>query len=211
MDKYLIVGLGNPGDEYAETRHNAGYMVLDAFAKASNIVFADKRYGYVAETSIKGRKVFLLKPTTFMNLSGNAVRYWLGKENIDQSRLLVVSDEVALPLGQFRLKANGSNGGHNGLGHIQQLIGQNYARLRMGIGNDFPHGMQIQHVLGHFTAEERELLNPAIDTAVEVIRSFVLAGIDITMNQYNKLGKQCKKPQESTNGSGQPASSKPEA
>ncbi|MBP3212229.1 MAG: aminoacyl-tRNA hydrolase [Prevotella sp.] len=211
MDKYLIVGLGNPGDEYAETRHNAGYMVLDAFAKASNIVFADKRYGYVAETSIKGRKVFLLKPTTFMNLSGNAVRYWLGKENIDQSRLLVVSDEVAVPLGQFRLKANGSNGGHNGLGHIQQLIGQNYARLRMGIGNDFPHGMQIQHVLGHFTAEERELLNPAIDTAVEVIRSFVLAGIDITMNQYNKLGKQCKKPQESTNGSGQPASSKPEA
>ena len=204
MDKYLIVGLGNPGDEYAETRHNAGYMVLDAFAKASNIVFADKHYGYVAETSIKGRKVFLLKPTTFMNLSGNAVRYWLGKENIDQSRLLVVSDEVAVPLGQFRLKANGSNGGHNGLGHIQQLIGQNYARLRIGIGNDFPHGMQIQHVLGHFTAEERELLNPAIDTAVEVIRSFVLAGIDITMNQYNKLGKQCKKPQESTNGSGQP-------
>ena len=105
MDKYLIVGLGNPGDEYAETRHNAGYMVLDAFAKASNIVFDDKRYGYVAETSIKGRKVFLLKPTTFMNLSGNAVRYWLGKENIDQSRLLVVSDEVAVPLGQFRLKA----------------------------------------------------------------------------------------------------------
>ena len=211
MDKYLIVGLGNPGDEYAETRHNAGYMVLDAFAKASNIVFDDKRYGYVAETSIKGRKVFLLKPTTFMNLSGNAVRYWLGKENIDQSRLLVVSDEVAVPLGQFRLKASGSNGGHNGLGHIQQLIGQNYARLRMGIGNDFPQGMQIQHVLGHFTPEERELLQPAIDIAVDVIRSFVLAGIDITMNQYNKLGKQCKKPLESTNGSGLPASSKPEA
>ena len=211
MDKYLIVGLGNPGDEYAETRHNAGYMVLDAFAKASNIVFDDKRYGYVAETSIKGRKVFLLKPTTFMNLSGNAVRYWLGKENIDQSRLLVVSDEVAVPLGQFRLKASGSNGGHNGLGHIQQLIGQNYARLRMGIGNDFPQGMQIQHVLGHFTPEERELLQPAIDIAVDVIRSFVLAGIDITMNQYNKLGKQCKKPLESTNGSGQLASSKPEA
>ena len=211
MDKYLIVGLGNPGDEYAETRHNAGYMVLDAFAKASNIVFDDKRYGYIAETTIKGRKVFLLKPTTFMNLSGNAVRYWLGKENIDQSRLLVVSDEVAVPLGQFRLKASGSNGGHNGLGHIQQLIGQNYARLRMGIGNEFPQGMQIQHVLGHFTPEEHELLQPAIDTAVEVIRSFVLAGIDITMNQYNKLGKQCKKPLESTNGSGQPESSKPEA
>ena len=195
MDNYLIVGLGNPGDEYANTRHNTGYMVLDAFAKASNIVFQDKRYGYVAETSIKGRKVFLLKPTTYMNLSGNAVRYWLNKENIDQSRLLVVSDEVALPLGDFRLKANGSNGGHNGLGHIQQLIGQQYARLRMGIGNDFPHGMQIQWVLGHYSSEEMQTLQPRIQLAVEVIKSFVLAGIDITMNQYNKLGKSPKKPQ----------------
>ena len=110
MDKYLICGLGDPGDEYAGTRHNTGFMVLDAFAKASNICFEYKRYGYVAETSIKGRKVFLLKPTTFMNLSGNAVRYWLNKENIDQQRLLVVSDDVALPLGEFRLKASGSNG-----------------------------------------------------------------------------------------------------
>ena len=189
MDKYLIVGLGNPGDEYAETRHNAGYMVLDAFAKASNIVFDDKRYGYVAETSLKGRKVLLLKPTTYMNLSGNAVRYWLNKENIDQSRLLVVSDDVAIPVGQFRLKANGSNGGHNGLGHIQQLIGQQYARLRLGIGNDYPVGAQIDHVLGRFPADERERLQPCIDMAVDIIKSFVLAGIDITMNQYNKLGK----------------------
>ena len=126
----MICGLGNPGDEYAGTRHNTGFMVLDAFAKASNICFEDRRYGFVAETSLKGRKVFLLKPTTFMNLSGNAVRYWLNEEKIDQSRLLVVSDDVALPLGDFRLKANGSNGGHNGLGHIMQLIGQNFARLR---------------------------------------------------------------------------------
>ena len=189
MDKYLIVGLGNPGNDYAQTRHNTGYMVLDAFAKASNIVFSDRRYGYVAEASLKGRKVFLLKPTTYMNLSGNAVRYWLGKENIDQSRLLVVSDEVALPLGQFRLKANGSNGGHNGLGHIQQLIGQQYARLRMGIGNDFPRGMQVDWVLGRYSETELQTLQPAIDVAVDIIRSFVLAGIDITMNQYNKLGK----------------------
>ena len=195
MDKYLIVGLGNPGDEYANTRHNTGYMVLDAFAKASNIVFQDKRYGYVAETSIKGRKVFLLKPTTYMNLSGNAVRYWLNKENIDQSRLLVISDEVALPLGDFRLKANGSNGGHNGLGHIQQLIGQQYARLRMGIGNDFPRGMQVQWVLGHYSPEEMQILQPRIQLVVEVIKSFVLAGIDITMNQYNKMGKSPKQPQ----------------
>ena len=160
-------------------------MVLDAFAKASNISFDDKRYGFVAETSLKGRKVILLKPSTFMNLSGNAVRYWLNKENIDQSRLLVISDE----LGQFRLKAGGSNGGHNGLGHIQQLIGQNYARLRMGIGNEFPRGMQVDWVLGRYDEEELKALQPSIDTAVEVIKSFVLAGIDLTMNQFNKLGK----------------------
>ena len=175
MDKYLIVGLGNVGDEYELTRHNTGFMVLDAFAKASNISFDDKRYGFVAETSLKGRKVILLKP--------------LNKENIDQSRLLVISDDVALPLGQFRLKAGGSNGGHNGLGHIQQLIGQNFARLRMGIGNDFPRGMQVDWVLGRYDEEELKALQPSIDTAVEVIKSFVLAGIDLTMNQFNKLGK----------------------
>ena len=189
MDKYLIVGLGNPGDEYALTRHNTGFMVLDAFAKASNAVFSDRRYGFVAETSLRGRKVFLLKPTTYMNLSGNAVRYWLNHENIDQQRLLVVSDDVALPLGAFRLKGNGSNGGHNGLGHIQQLIGQQYARLRMGIGADYRQGGQIDWVLGQYSQEELDLLQPSIDTAVKVIESFILAGIDITMNQFNKLGK----------------------
>ena len=189
MDKYLIVGLGNPGDEYAGTRHNTGFMVLDAFAKASNAVFSDRRYGFVAETSLKGRKVFLLKPTTYMNLSGNAVRYWLQKENIEQQRLLVISDDVALPLGQFRLKANGSNGGHNGLGHIQQLIGQQYARLRMGIGSDFPQGGQIDWVLGLFSEDDLKVLEPRLELAIDIVKSFVLAGIDITMNQYNKLGK----------------------
>ena len=189
MDKYLICGLGNPGDEYAGTRHNTGFMVLDAFAKASNIRFEDKRYGFIAETSIKGRNVFLLKPTTYMNLSGNAVRYWLNQEKIDMARLLVVSDDVALPLGAFRLKASGSNGGHNGLGHIQQLIGQDYARLRMGIGNVFPKGAQVDWVLGHYSEEDLQTLQPRIDIAVEIIKSFVLAGIDFTMNQYNKLGK----------------------
>jgi peptidyl-tRNA hydrolase, PTH1 family len=189
MDKYLICGLGNPGDEYAGTRHNTGFMVLDAFAKASNICFEDKRYGFVAETSLKGRKVILLKPTTFMNLSGNAVRYWLNKENIDQQRLMVISDDVALPLGEFRLKANGSNGGHNGLGHIIQLIGQDFARLRVGIGNDYPRGGQIDWVLGRYSAQDMEVLQPTIDTSVDIIRSFVLQGIDNTMNQFNKLGK----------------------
>jgi PTH1 family peptidyl-tRNA hydrolase len=133
--------------------------------------------------------VFLLKPTTYMNLSGNAVRYWLNKENIDLQRLLVVSDDVALPLGAFRLKGNGSNGGHNGLGHIQQLIGQQYARLRMGIGADYRQGGQIDWVLGQYSQEELDMLQPSIDTAVKMIESFVLAGIDITMNQFNRLGK----------------------
>ena len=187
MDKYLIVGLGNPGDEYAGTRHNTGFMVLDAFAKASNIVFDDKRYGFVAETSLKGRKIFLLKPTTYMNLSGNAVRYWLNKENIDVERLLVVVDDLSLPLGALRLKGKGSNGGHNGLGNIQSVIGtQQYARLRVGIGNDFPKGMQIDWVLGKYDEEEITALSPSIETAVDIIKSFVLSGLDITMNQYNK-------------------------
>ena len=186
MEKYLIVGLGNPGDEYAETRHNIGWITLDAFAKASNVAFSDKRYGFVAETSVKGRKLFLLKPTTYMNLSGNAVRYWLEKETIPTEHLLVIVDELQLPLGKLRLKANGSNGGHNGLGHIQQLIGQQYARLRVGIGNDFNRGGQIDYVLGTLSDEEKETLQPSIDTAGEIIKSFVLAGVNISMNQYNK-------------------------
>ena len=193
MDKYLIVGLGNPGYGYENTRHNTGFMVLDKMAESAGVSFEDKRYGYVAETSIKGRKVFLLKPTTYMNLSGNAVRYWLQKENIDQKRLLVVVDDLSIPLGDYRLKGNGSNGGHNGLGNIQQLIGQQYARLRMGIGNEFQRGQQVDWVLGKYTDEDMRTLQPSIDEAVEIIRSFVLAGLDITMNQFNKLGKKSKK------------------
>ena len=193
MDKYLIVGLGNPGYEYENPRHNTGFMVLDKMAESVGVSFEDKRYGYVAETSIKGRKVFLLKPTTYMNLSGNAVRYWLQKENIDQKRLLVVVDDLSIPLGDYRLKGNGSNGGHNGLGNIQQLIGQQYARLRMGIGNEFQRGQQVDWVLGKYTDEDMRTLQPSIDEAVEIIRSFVLAGLDITMNQFNKLGKKSKK------------------
>lgn len=187
MDKYLIVGLGNPGNEYTHTRHNTGFMILDAFAKASNIVFEDKRYGFIGETSIKGRKLFLLKPTTYMNLSGNAVRYWLNKENIALEHLLVVVDDLSLPLGTLRLKGNGSNGGHNGLGNIESVVGtKQYARLRVGIGNDFPKGMQIDWVLGKYDEEDMKVLTPKIETAVDMIKSFVLAGIDITMNQFNK-------------------------
>lgn len=193
MDKYLIVGLGNPGREYEMTRHNTGFMVVDELANKLGVTFEDKRYGFVAEASIKGRKVFILKPTTYMNLSGNAVRYWLHKENIEQSRMLVIVDDLSIPLGDFRLKGNGSNGGHNGLGNIQQLIGQQYARLRMGIGNDFQRGQQVDWVLGKYTDEDMRTLQPSIDEAVEIIRSFVLAGLDITMNQFNKLGKKSKK------------------
>lgn len=192
MDKYLICGLGNPGDDYAGTRHNTGWMALDTLAKDMGAEWRDRRYGFVAETSLKGRKMFLLKPTTFMNLSGNAVRYWLNEERIDQKRLLVVSDDVALPLGEFRLKANGSNGGHNGLGHIIQLIGQDFARLRIGIGNDYPRGGQIDWVLGRYSADELRTLQPVMDLSVDIAKSFVLQGIDATMNQYNGKGKKLK-------------------
>lgn len=186
MEKYLIVGLGNVGDEYAGTRHNTGFIVLDAMAKASNTVFADRRYGYVGETSIRGRKVVLLKPSTYMNLSGNAVRYWMNKEHIDIQRLLVVVDDLSLPLGALRLKPSGSSGGHNGLAHIQSVLGtERYCRLRVGIGSNFPKGAQIEWVLGRYGADELTVLQPSIDTACEMIRSFVLAGVDITMNAFN--------------------------
>ena len=192
MDKYLIVGLGNPGREYEMTRHNTGFMVVDELANKLGVTFEDKRYGFVAEASIKGRQVFILKPTTYMNLSGNAVRYWLQKENIEQSRMLVIVDDLSIPLGDFRLKGNGSNGGHNGLGNIQQLIGQQYARLRMGIGADFQQGQQVDWVLGKYDDEDIKTLQPSIDMAVEIIKSFVLAGLNITMNQFNKFGKKAK-------------------
>lgn len=183
--KKLIVGLGNIGTEYENTRHNIGFIVLDALAKASNAVFQDKRYGFVAETRLKNKQLILLKPSTYMNLSGNAVRYWMQKENIANNNVLVVVDDLALPFGTLRLKPKGSDAGHNGLKHIQQLIGQNYPRLRFGIGSDFPRGSQIDYVLNDFCDEEKQQLPQRIETAIDIIRSFSLAGIDITMNQYN--------------------------
>ena len=183
--KYLIVGLGNIGPEYENTRHNIGFMILDAFAKASNVVFEDKRYGFVSEMRLRNKQLVLLKPSTFMNLSGNAVRYWLQKEKIENENLLVVVDDLALPFGSLRLKSKGSDAGHNGLKHIQDLIGQNYARLRFGIGNDFPRGAQVNYVLDEFSDEEKKLLPERIETSVDIIRSFCLAGVNITMNQYN--------------------------
>lgn len=184
--KYLIVGLGNIGPDYENTRHNIGFMVLDAFAKASNIVFQDKRYGFVAEMRLKNKSLVLLKPSTFMNLSGNAIRYWLQKEKIKDENLLVVVDDLALPFGTLRLKSKGSDAGHNGLRHIQEVLGtQQYARLRFGIGNDFPRGAQVDYVLDDFSDEEKKTLPERIETATDIIRSFCLAGINITMNQFN--------------------------
>lgn len=185
--KYLIVGLGNIGEEYRETRHNIGFNVLDALAKASNIVFQDKRYGAVATLPLKGKRLILLKPSTYMNLSGNAVRYWMQQEKIPLEKVLVVVDDLALPFGSLRLKAKGSDAGHNGLKHIAATLGtQNYARLRFGIGNEFPQGGQIDFVLGNFTEEEKKAMDERIALAGDIVKSFCLAGIDITMNQYNK-------------------------
>ncbi|MDR0824151.1 MAG: aminoacyl-tRNA hydrolase [Prevotella sp.] len=184
--KYLIAGLGNIGGEYEYTRHNIGFRVLDALAKASNIVFTDKRYGFVSELKIKGRTIILLKPSTFMNLSGNAVRYWLNQEKIPIENLLVVVDDLALPFGTLRLKGKGSNAGHNGLGHIQSILNtQEYARLRFGIGSDFQRGGQIGYVLDSFSDEEEKELPAKLETCGEIIKSFCLAGIQNTMNQYN--------------------------
>ena len=184
--KYLIVGLGNIGPDYENTRHNIGFMVLDAFAKASNVVFQSKRYGFVAETRLKNKSLFLLKPSTFVNLSGNAVRYWLQKEKIPIENLLVIVDDLALPFGTLRLKSKGSDGGHKGLKNIQEVLGtQQYARLRFGIGNDYPPGSRVDYVLSDFTDEEKELLPERIETACDVVRTFCLSGIDVAMNLYN--------------------------
>lgn len=185
--KYLIVGLGNIGSEYDGTRHNIGFSVLDALAKASNVIFEDKRYGFVGEMKVKGQQLVLLKPSTYMNLSGNAVRYWMNKENIPVERTLIIVDDLALPLGTLRMKPSGSDAGHNGLKHIAATLGtQAYPRLRFGIGNDFPKGGQVDFVLGHFNAEEQDVLKEHIEMAGEMIKSFCLAGINITMNQFNK-------------------------
>lgn len=185
--KYLIVGLGNIGDEYHNTRHNIGFMVLDALAKASNIVFSDKRYGAITRLPLKGRQLFLLKPSTYMNLSGFAVRYYMQQEKIPLENVLIIVDDLALPFGTLRLKGQGSDAGHNGLRHIALTLGtENYARLRFGIGNNFPRGGQVDYVLSPFEDKDLETMNERLETAGEIIKSFCLAGINLTMNQFNK-------------------------
>ena len=184
---FLIAGLGNIGPEYAQTRHNIGFRVLDALAKASNLVFEDKRYGFVTTLKVKNQTLILLKPSTYMNLSGNAVRYWMNEKKIPLENLLVVVDDLSLPFGQLRLRAGGSEAGHNGLRHITSVLGtQQYARLRFGIGNDFPRGGQIDFVLGEFPPEDLAKMNERLTMAGEAVKAFALSGIQFAMNQYNK-------------------------
>lgn len=184
--KYLIVGLGNIGDEYRGTRHNIGFRILDAFAEASNISFSTERYGDVAHMRLRNKQLTLLKPSTYMNLSGNAVRYWKEKENIDINHILVLVDDIALPFGAIRIKPNGSDAGHNGLKNIAQMLGTPaYPRLRFGIGNDFPRGCQVDYVLGHFTLDQRQQLPARVDVACEAIKAFCLSGIDFAMCNFN--------------------------
>ena len=184
--KFLIVGLGNIGNEYQDTRHNIGFTILDAFAKASNVFFAENRYGATCEVKLKGRTMVLLKPSTFMNLSGNALRYWMTKEKIDIENVLVVVDDIALPFGTLRLKPKGSDAGHNGLKNIQEILGHsNYARLRFGIGSEFSKGRQVEYVLGKWTAEQATAIPQRAEICIEIIRSFCLAGLELTMTQFN--------------------------
>jgi PTH1 family peptidyl-tRNA hydrolase len=184
--KYLVAGLGNIGQEYAHTRHNIGFDILDALAGASNISFKDKRYGFVGEMKYRARTYVLLKPSTYMNLSGNSVRYWLRKLKLPLENLLVVVDDIALPFGTLRLRAKGGDAGHNGLNHIQTMLGTTgYARLKFGIGNDFYQGQQVDYVLSGWSEEQEKALPERIEMAGEIIRSFGVIGLERTMNMYN--------------------------
>lgn len=188
--KYLIVGIGNPGPEYRDTRHNAGFRVLSALAEEGGVAFEDKRYGMVAQMRVKNKILILLKPSTYVNLSGDAVRYWMKKENIPQENLFVVVDDLNIPFGEFRIRAQGSSGGHNGLKHIEATLGSaKYARLRFGIGSHYAKGGQINYVLGSFDEEEEAQWPNLAILAAEVIRSFALQGIERTMNVYNARTK----------------------
>ncbi|MBO4613421.1 MAG: aminoacyl-tRNA hydrolase [Bacteroidaceae bacterium] len=184
--KHLIVGLGNIGPEYVGTRHNIGFRILDALAKASNISFQDRRYGFVAHMRVKNQELVLLKPSTYMNLSGNAVRYWLNEEKIPLENMLVLVDDLSLPVGTIRIRQGGSDAGHNGLKHIAQVLGtQAYNRLKFGIGNEYPRGGQIDFVLGTFSPEDEKLVDERVPAACEAIKAYALSGIAFAMNHYN--------------------------
>ncbi|MBC2838544.1 aminoacyl-tRNA hydrolase [Robiginitalea sp. SC105] len=186
MKKFLIAGLGNIGEEYAETRHNIGFKILDYLAGEAGFSFEPARLGEIGTCKVKGRSLLCLKPSTYMNRSGRAVQYWLEKEKIPLENLLVVTDDLNLPFGTLRLKTKGSDGGHNGLRDIQQVLGTTaYNRFRFGIGAEFGKGQQVDYVLGTWGEEEREALGPRLKRSAALIRSFALAGPKITMNEFN--------------------------
>ena len=184
--KYLIIGLGNPGSKYIETRHNIGFKVVEAFSKERGGSFALMKQAEVSEVKFKGRSIILIKPTTFMNLSGKAVNYWMQAEKIPKENILVITDDLALPFGKLRMKGKGSDGGHNGLKDIQATLNsQEYARLRFGVGNEFQQGQQVDYVLGEWTAEENQILEERIQVATEFIKGFTTIGLGLTMTNWN--------------------------
>jgi len=186
MKKYLIIGLGNIGPEYAQTRHNIGFKIVDAFAEKENLSFETAKLGAITNFKIKGRSVLLLKPSTYMNLSGKALHYWMEKENIPLENILVITDDIHLDFGTIRVKTKGSNGGHNGLKDIQNTLNSaNYNRYRFGVGADFGKGNQIDYVLGKWNDDEKKALIERLDRSSELIKSFVLSGITTTMNEFN--------------------------
>lgn len=184
--KYLIAGLGNIGPDYVHTRHNIGFDVADALAKSLSTDFSSNKKVWVAEGKLKGRQVAIIKPTTYMNLSGEAIRYWLQELKIPKENLLVITDDLALPFGTLRMKPSGGAAGHNGLTNIIECLQtEQFARLRFGVGNDYPKGKQVDYVLGHWASAESAMLVPRVELAVEMIKSFVSAGLAQTMNTYN--------------------------
>lgn len=184
--KYLIVGLGNIGPEYEGTRHNIGFMIADRLALDAGTGFESCRYGDMARFRVKNKQLMVLRPSTFMNLSGVAVRYWMNKEKLPLQNLLVLVDDIALPFGAIRIRGNGSDAGHNGLKNIAAELGnQNYARLRFGVGNDFERGGQIDYVLGRFPAEQADALPPRLEVAAEAVRAYCLSGLAFAMNNFN--------------------------
>lgn len=185
-ESYLVVGLGNIGPEYSKTRHNMGFMVLDAWSQASNTAFNTMRYGDVAEIHLKGRTVYLLKPSTYMNLSGNAVRYYLQKLPIPTDRLLVICDDINLPFGKLRMRKNGSDGGHNGLKNIAECLEtENYARIRMGVGHEFSTGAQADYVLGNLSEKEMKEMDNLSEKVIQGVKDWIFVGADRAMNVLN--------------------------
>ncbi|MFT6637692.1 MAG: PTH1 family peptidyl-tRNA hydrolase [Flavobacterium sp.] len=186
MKKFLVVGLGNIGSEYINTRHNIGFKILDSFANEENLSFQSVKLGEMTEYKIKGRTILLLKPNTYMNLSGKAVKYWMEKENIEKENVLVITDDLNLSFGTIRIKTKGSDGGHNGLKSIQQLLNTTeYPRFRFGISDEFKKGQQVNYVLGEWSEEEKENLKERLQLSAEIIKSFALAGLNNTMNTFN--------------------------